>query len=210
MVSIAGGNSTRCYFQCQYFQSGRCVYHASLDGPVLSGSAGTYDLSSVIAKLMLQVLAPVLLGILLHARWGAFAERYRRELRYFDQAIILMIVYTSFCESFARQMFKGVGLLDIVRLGLLMIGLFFLVYGIIHFIGRLMNFSREDRITSLFCGSKKSLVQGTVMAKVLFPGVQAIGIILLPIMLYHALQLVAVSVIAQQMANRHKQKTTFK
>ncbi|MDQ3394512.1 MAG: bile acid:sodium symporter, partial [Bacteroidota bacterium] len=62
----------------------------------------------------------------------------------------------------------------------------------------------DDKITALFCGSKKSLVQGSVMAKVLFINNSALGIILLPIMLYHALQLIASSIIAQKMANFKK------
>ncbi|HLT74062.1 MAG TPA: bile acid:sodium symporter, partial [Ohtaekwangia sp.] len=56
------------------------------------------------------------------------------------------------------------------------------------------------RITLIFCGSKKSLMQGAVMGQVLFPQTLSLGIILLPLMVYHALQLLVGSIIAQRMA----------
>jgi sodium/bile acid cotransporter 7 len=62
-----------------------------------------------------------------------------------------------------------------------------------------MGFKREERITVIFCGSKKSLVQGAVMGKVLFPDQAILGVVLLPLMLYHALQLLAGSTIAKVM-----------
>jgi sodium/bile acid cotransporter 7 len=62
-----------------------------------------------------------------------------------------------------------------------------------------MKFKREDRITVIFCGSKKSLVQGAVMGKVIFPDQAILGVVLLPLMVYHALQLLVGSTIAKRM-----------
>ena len=148
-------------------------------------------------------MLPVVLGILLHSKWGTFAEHHRKKLRYFDQTIILLIVYTSFCESFAKKMFEGYSALFLIELGAAMIALFYLVYGIVYAASKLLKFNREDKITAMFCGSKKSLVHGTVMSKVLFAGSPYIGIVLLPIMMYHALQLVMVSIIAQKMVRKN-------
>ena len=85
-----------------------------------------------------------------------------------------------------------------------MMVLFFAVFLCVGLLSRLFGFSDEDRITVLFCGSKKSLVHGTVMSKVLFQQSTITGIVLLPLMLYHALQLIAASIIAQNMARRKK------
>ncbi|MFA6770640.1 MAG: bile acid:sodium symporter, partial [Bacteroidales bacterium] len=87
---------------------------------------------------------------------------------------------------------------QLLMLSLAMIALFFFIYAITAIIGRVLKFNREDNITALFCGSKKSLVHGTVMAKILFPGFPGIGLILLPLMIFHTLQLVATSIIAQR------------
>lgn len=206
MVSIAGGNIAAAIFNASISSLIGVFVTPLWMGLVMQAAEGGFDLWSVIGKLIFQVLVPVGLGILLHTKLGAFAEKHRRKLRYFDQSIILLIVYTSFAESFAGDMFAGYQIIDLLLLGAGMIGLFLLVYVISNGISRLLRFNREDRITAIFCGSKKSLVHGTVMAKVLFSGSSIIGIILLPIMLYHALQLIAASMIAQAMARRNQDK----
>lgn len=202
MVSIAGGNIPGAIFNASISSLMGIFLTPLWMGLFLSGGNGDFDLWGVMGKLVLQVLLPVVLGIVLHRYWGAFAERNKGRLRVFDQVIILLIVYTSFCESFARNMFSGFSATDILLLGAAMLLLFFLVYSLIYGLSRLLGFSRESRITAVFCGSKKSLVHGTVMSKVLFPGATMVGIILLPIMLYHALQLLMASIIAQAEARK--------
>lgn len=202
MVSIAGGNIPAAIFNASISSLLGIFITPLWMGLFLTSSYGDFDLGSVMGKLVLQVLLPVVLGVVLHRYWGGFAERNKKKLRVFDQVIILLIVFTSFCESFARHMFSGYSLLDLGTLGVAMGALFFLVFGVTSGISRMLGFNREDRITAIFCGSKKSLVHGTVMSKVLFPDANIVGIILLPIMLYHALQLLASSVIAQASARK--------
>jgi sodium/bile acid cotransporter 7 len=78
--------------------------------------------------------------------------------------------------------------------------LFVLVLFLMQTVTRVLKFNRQDRITVLFCGSKKSLVHGTVMAGILFEGSSLAGFLLLPVMLYHAIQLLAASALAKRMA----------
>ncbi len=203
MVSIAGGNIPAAIFNASISSLVGVFVTPLWMGLYLAGGSGDFDMSQVMLKLVVQVLLPVTLGIVLHRYWGGFAERNRKQLRLSDQVIILLIVYTSFSESFARDMFSGYSWGNLLLLGIAMLGLFFLVYGIVHSVSRLAGFGPADRITAVFCGSKKSLVHGTVMAKVLFPDANMIGIMLLPIMVYHALQLLASSAIAQSMARRY-------
>lgn len=202
MVSIAGGNIPAAIFNASISSLIGVFITPLWMGIVLTTSSQGFDLTDVIVKLIIQVLVPVALGIMLHFKFGTFAEKHRKMLRYFDQSVILLIIYTAFCESFAQHMFSEHSASDILILGLSMISLFFLVYGIVSLVCRFMHFNYQDRITAVFCGSKKSLVHGTVMSKVLFPNAAAAGIILLPLMMYHALQLMAASVIAQSMARK--------
>jgi solute carrier family 10 (sodium/bile acid cotransporter), member 7 len=198
-VSLAGGNLPGAIFNAS-ISSLIGVFITPLWMSLLLANTGeTYDLGSVMGKLTVQVIVPVVLGLLLNSRWGEFANRYKMPLRYFDQLTILLIVYTSFCESFARNLFADYTATDLLQLSAMMLGLFFLIYGLVLGFCRLLHFNREDQITALFCGSKKSLVQGSVMANVLFSGSMA-GVILLPIMVYHALQLIVVGILAQRMA----------
>lgn len=208
MVSVAEGNIAAAIFNASISSLLGVFITPLLMGLVLSSSAGVgVEMGAVILKLMLQVLAPVILGIILHAKLGGGAQQHRNKLKYFDQSVILLIVYTSFSKSFATDMFSGLTIGDLLLLGIGMLGLFFLVFLLISLVSRLMGFNREDRIAVVFCGSKKSLVHGTVMSKVIFSNAGVTGMVLLPLMIYHALQLIAASMIAQRMA-RQKEATT--
>ena len=82
-----------------------------------------------------------------------------------------------------------------------MMGLYLLAFAFIWGLGRVLSFSRADNIVAVFCGSKKSLVPGSVMASLLFPA-GATGLILLPLMLYHALQIILASSMAQYLGRQ--------
>ncbi|GAB4002672.1 bile acid:sodium symporter [Spirosoma daeguense] len=206
MVSIAGGNMPAAIFNASISSLIGVFITPVWMSFLLTDTTGNYDLTNVIGKLTLQVIVPVILGLLLNKQLGWFAARHKTSLRYFDQITILLIVYTAFCESFTLRSFEKISLGDLLWLAGLMLLLFFLVFGLITLFSRLLGFNREDRVTALFCGSKKSLIQGTVMANVLFPGNMA-GVALLPIMLYHALQLIVASILAQAMARRKQDDT---
>ncbi len=205
MVSIAGGNIPGAIFNASISSLLGIFITPLWMGLFLTNSTGGFDIWSIMGKLVLQVLLPVIIGVLLHKYWGNFAEKNKGRLRVFDQVIILLIVYTSFCESFARNMFSNYTLGNLILLGLSMAILFGVVYSIIFGISKLLGFNKANSITAIFCGSKKSLVHGTVMSKVLFPNANMVGIILLPIMIYHALQLLAASIIAQRLARKTEQ-----
>lgn len=203
MVSIAGGNVPAAIFNASISSLIGVFITPLWMSLLLASTEGHYDLTGVIGKLTIQVILPVILGLVLNQRLGWLAARFKSGLRYFDQITILLIVYTAFCESFARHSFEQISSTDLVWLAALMLALFFLMFSFIMVLGRLLHFNREDQITALFCGSKKSLVQGSVMANVLFP-ISTAGVALLPIMIYHAMQLIVASIIAQAMARRHK------
>lgn len=200
MVSMAGGNVPAAIFNASVSSLIGVFATPLWMSLFLAAGQGAGSLGDVILSLVFQVLVPVSAGMLLHRRWGGFAERHRRWLDLFDQAVIIAIVYTSFCESFEMHMFDTVSwpLLGALTAG--MAALFFAVYGIVRLVSRRMGFSRGDRIVALFCGSKKSLVHGTVMSRVLVADHTLTGILLLPIMIYHAMQLVVVGIIARRMS----------
>lgn len=202
MVSIAGGNIPAAIFNAS-ISSLIGVFITPLWMSLFLSNVTEIDpagLWSIIGKLVLQIILPVTLGIALNRRWGVFAEKHQHTLRMFDQSIILLIVYTSFCASFAHHVFESFSWIVIIGCATGMTVMFFVVYGIVGFLCRRLKINRKDAITAQFCGSKKSLVHGAAMSKVIFAGYSSIGIILLPIMLYHALQLMIVSAIAKKMS----------
>ena len=200
MVSIAKGNVPAAIFNASISSLiGVCITPLWMS-LILSNATGIdpSGLWSIIGKLVLQVILPVALGIALNRRWGAFAVKHQNILRMFDQSVILLIVYTSFCASFANHVFEGFSWGVITACAAGMFALFFGIYRMVGIVCRILKMNRSDTITAQFCASKKSLVHGTAMSKVIFAGYSSIGVILLPIMLYHTIQLIIVSAIARK------------
>ena len=202
MISMAGGNLSGGIFNASISSIIGIVITPLWMSLFITQWNETIDSYHVIVSLCIQVLAPLIVGLILHQYIGHLAEKYKNQLRYFDQTIILLIVYRAFCESFAGNMFEGFTITEITFLSLLMLIFFLIMMGLMQVISSALRFSREDRITILFCGSKKSLVQGAVMGPILFTNPLLLGIIFLPLMLYHSLQLLIGSVLAQRFGRR--------
>lgn len=202
MVSIARGNVPAAIFNASISSLLGIFITPLWVGLFISADTGGLDTWSVIGKLCLQVLLPLIIGMLLNPRYGKYADRYKTPLKFFDQSIILIIIYTSFCKSFSLHLFDDLSVSEVLLLMAGLLGFFFLVIFITRLIAGALKFNMEDTITLMFCGSKKSLVHGTVMSKVLFANSPAAGIVLLPLMLYHPLQLIAASVMAQRLEKR--------
>lgn len=164
---------------------------------VAGGTAGELDVWPTFGELSLQVLLPVALGIGLHKSLYSKLQPYLAKLKYVDQAVILMIVFTTFAESFSQQLFSSFSWASLGLLSALMAGMLFLALGLLYGLSCLLGFSREDQITTLFCGSTKSLVHGVAMGKVLFPNPAVLGLVLLPVMVYHLQQLIVGSILAR-------------
>ena len=203
MVSIAGGNLPAAIFNASLSSLLGIVLTPLLTSLFLHTGTGGSQLWGLAAQLLWQVVLPVGAGILLNSRFGALVDRHKAGLRFFDQFTILLIVFTAFCESFAEGIFRTYEPADIAKLSAGMMGLYLLAFALIWGLGRVLNFSRADNIVAVFCGSKKSLVHGSVMASLLFPASAATGLILLPLMLYHALQIILASSMAQYLGRQN-------
>ena len=201
MVSIARGNLPAAIFNASLSGLLGIGLTPLWTGLVLHTGAAGVPLGRLVLDLGVQVVLPVAAGVLLNGRLGAWAEAYRARLRISDQLIILLIVFTAFCESFATGVFRSYGPAEVAGLAAGMAGLYLLVFGLVWGLSRLLGFGPADRVTALFCGSKKSLVHGSVFASLLFPGA-ATGALLLPLMLYHALQIILASLMAQRMGRQ--------
>jgi sodium/bile acid cotransporter 7 len=196
MVSIAGGNIPAAIFNASISSLLGIFVTPVWMSFFIDHQRGDVGLGHVIGKLLLQVMLPVIAGLLLHKKFGQWAALHKKRLKLFDQSVILLIVYCSFSESFYTGVFANFSMPSLILLLLMVTALFFLVYGIVTLVSNALGFSRQDRITATFCGSKKSLVHGSVMAKVLFAGAANSGLILLPLLLFHAVQLFIVSILA--------------
>ena len=172
-----------------------------LVGALMLQSAGTGDGLGQVMKIVQQLLLPFVAGQLLRPWIGAFVDRHKPVLRYVDQGSILLVVYTAFSESVVEglwQHISGATLATLIAISCLMLAV---ALGLATWTSRRLGFSKEDEITIVFCGSKKSLASGVPMAKVLFAP-SALGMIILPVMLFHQIQLMVCAVLAQRWARR--------
>jgi sodium/bile acid cotransporter 7 len=196
MVSIAGGNLPAAIFNASISSLLGVIFTPAWMGILSESAQGEIDFLASLGELSVKVLLPVFLGILLHSWLFPKLKGVLPKLKYVDQTVIMMIVFTSFAESFAQKIFSTYQIPTLLAVGGTMLGIFLLVLLLMEGISRALKFSLEDRITTLFCGSKKSLVHGVVIGKVIFPDPAVLGLVLLPVMLYHIQQLIIGSMLA--------------
>ncbi|MCI0919757.1 bile acid:sodium symporter family protein [Sphingobacterium rhinopitheci] len=155
--------------------------------------------------LIKEIIIPVALGLFLQRYLGHWASKYSKKLSQFDKTVILFIVYGSFAESFVSGVFDKISNLYLLYVFIAVSLLFVLVYTIVFFLSKhVFKFSQTDQITALFCGSKKSLTHGSVFGKFLFVNNPNAGLYFLPLMIFHALQIFIVTIIAQSYHNKRK------
>jgi sodium/bile acid cotransporter 7 len=163
-------------------------------------SGAARPLGPVVIDLLEWLVLPLALGQLARPLLGAWAQRHKPKIGVIDRLTILLLVYTSFCDSFQQGVWSGHGAGQVVLVGLVCAALFAVVMLLTAWAGRALRFTREDRLAAMFCGSKKTLASGVPMAKLIFGAHPGLGLILLPIMIYHPLQLIVCGVLAQRWA----------
>jgi sodium/bile acid cotransporter 7 len=178
---------------------------------LLFGAGGHGEFSwDVLQQILLQLLAPFIAGQILQPWIGDWIRARKKLLMPVDRGSILMVVYLAFSKAVVEGMWHKFSIADIavvvvVDIVLLAFVLLFTMYG-----SKLLGFNRADQITITFCGSKKSLASGVPMANVIFAG-QSIGAIVLPLMLFHQIQLMICAYLAQKFAsNAAKQQAALK
>jgi sodium/bile acid cotransporter 7 len=158
------------------------------------GGAASFD---AVRAIVLQLLVPFVAGQLARRWISGWIERHKAVLGLLDRGSILLVVYTAFSEAVIQGLWQQIPPRALVGLLVACAVLLALALLITTFAARRLGFSTEDEITIVFCGSKKSLASGIPMARVLFAS-HAVGAVVLPLMLFHQMQLMVCAVIAQR------------
>lgn len=197
-TSIARGNIAAAVCAASLSNMAGILITPLLVTLVLSVNGQAVSLEAVL-KIMLQLLLPFALGQLLRNWLSPWLEKQRKLLSYIDRGTILLVVYAAFSEGVNHGLWNK---LEIPVL-MLLLGISCLLLATIlwltSFLSRRLGFSREDRIAIIFCGSKKSMASGIPMANILFAG-SGVGLLVLPLMLFHQLQLMVCAYLAQRYA----------
>jgi len=173
---------------------------------VIGTGSGGIDLGPTLLKLSLMLLLPLVLGQLLRPLIGKFFAKHKKYTNLIDKIVILLLVYAAFCNSMVSGLWQTQGnsviAMAFIGSAVLLVVILLLTTGT----ARLLKFNHADKVAAVFCATKKSLAAGAPMAALIFGNNPALGLILLPIMIYHPLQLIVCSVMAENYANRHKQQ----
>jgi len=171
-------------------------------GWMLKSGGTTMPMGDVVLDLVKWLVAPLVAGQLLRPLLGAWAARNKKRINVVDRLTILLLVYTSFCDSVKRGVWSSHGPGPVLATIVASLVLFFLIFTIASLACDALRFSPPDKIAAVFCGSKKTLASGVPMAQLIFAGRPGIGLILLPIMIYHPLQLLICGALANRWARR--------
>lgn len=163
------------------------------------GIGGGVSFASV-EKIVLQLLLPFAVGHAMRPLIGGWVTRHKKLVTTVDRGSILLVVYTAFGAAVVQGLWSMVSAADLAMLLIVCSVLLALVLAATWGAAKAMRLPREDAIVLLFCGSKKSLASGVPMAGVLFAPAE-VGLVLLPVMVFHQLQLIVCAIIARRYAD---------
>lgn len=154
------------------------------------------------------LLVPMALGQLLRPYLVAWTTRHKAIVGKLDKYVIILIVYNAFCDSVINGIWTQFSTrLLLLSIAICIVVLLIMVHGI-QWGARCCGFQLSDEVAAVFCGTKKTLAAGIPMAKVIFGSDPNLGMLLLPIMLYHPLQIFYCAMIANRYAAKAENKAT--
>ena len=200
-TSIARGNVPAAVCSASFSSLIGIVLTPLLVAALIHTQGAAVAPGNAVRDITLQLFVPFVAGQVARRWIGAFIERHRSVLSIVDRGSILLVVYTAFSAAVVEGLWHQVSVGALSALLVLCCVLLVIALFATAQLGKRLGFSREDRITILFCGSKKSLASGVPMANVLFAS-SAVGTIVLPLMLFHQIQLMVCAVLAQRYARQ--------
>jgi sodium/bile acid cotransporter 7 len=154
-----------------------------------------------VGKIVLQLLLPFAAGHLLRPWLGEWLVRRKALLSFTDRGTIVLAVYSAFSAAVIAGIWSQVPLQRLLVLVGLCAVMLTVILMFTTFAARLLGFPKQDEISIVFCGSKKSLVSGVPMARVLFSAAD-VGAVVLPLMIFHQMQLIVCAWLARRYGAR--------
>ncbi|MAS24826.1 MAG: bile acid:sodium symporter [Oceanospirillaceae bacterium] len=167
---------------------------------IMGTAAASIDPAEAIQGIVIQLLLPFIAGQIARIWIGNWVAANKQWLKYLDQSSILLVVYGAFSHAVNEGLWSRLPIMDLIGLVVACLLLLALVLLLTNIAGKAFGFPLEDRITIVFAASKKSLATGVPMAQVLFAGAASMGTLILPLMLFHQIQLMVCAVLANKYA----------
>lgn len=200
-TSMAGGNVAAAICSASASSILGVFLSPILVGLLMHTQGGQTDTLHAIGSIILQLMVPFLLGHLSRPLIAGWVERHRKLINITDRSSILLVVYVAFSEAVVQGIWTQINGWSLLAVVICSIVLLAIVLVVNTLTARKLGFNTADEITIVFCGSKKSLANGIRMANVLFPAA-AVGAMVLPLMIFHQIQLMVCATLAQRYANK--------
>ena len=200
MTALARGNVAAAVFSATLSGMIGMIVTPLLMGLVSTLGAHGPSVGEAILDIAKTLLVPFALGQAARSLIGALIARHRKFTHTLDRGVIVLIVYGSFSESTASGLWSHFSILTFALVAGLSSLLLVLALAYTTGISRRLGFSAADEAAAVFCGSKKSLANGAPIAKILFASNPAIGVIMLPMLVYHPIQLIVCASLARRYA----------
>lgn len=171
---------------------------------ITQSQSNNFDPTQAILKITGLLLVPFILGQIVQTRFSPILKRYPSVVKAFDQTTILMVVYGAFSGAVVSGLWKQVDGMTLIWICILSCVLLAIVMLLSLYTAKVLGFNAQDRKTIFFCSSKKTLASGVPMAQILFAG-QPLGMLILPIMIFHQIQLMVCGIIANKWGNQEQE-----
>ena len=198
-TSIAGGNVPAAVCSASASSLIGIVLTPLLAGLLLGAHGRGGNELQAVDFVTLELLAPFVAGDLARPLIKDWLQRYKSVTGWVDRGSILLVVYTAFSAAVVQGLWRRLSVADLAQVAVWDGLLLAIALTLTTVAARALGFGKADEITIVFCGSKKSLAAGVPMAGVLFPAAQ-VGLLIVPLMLFHQIQLIVCAVLARRYA----------
>jgi sodium/bile acid cotransporter 7 len=201
MTAMAKGDVAAAVFNATLSGLLGMLLTPALIGFVTVSTESVHWLTSL-GDIALKLFAPFALGHLARPLLASFIDSRKAFLSNLDRSVIVLIVYGAFCDSILGDMWSRYSPAVLIAVFGAVALLLVVALAFTRLVARRMSFSPEQEVAALFCGSQKSLANGAPMAKILFGSHPALAMIMLPLLMYHQLQLIVCFALARRYAAR--------
>ncbi|MFT3991399.1 MAG: bile acid:sodium symporter family protein [Luteolibacter sp.] len=197
LTAVARGNTAGALFNAALSNILGVIFTPLLVHLLMQNSgAASQGFGALLTKIMLLTLLPFALGMLLRPRLKFWADANKKWFTRISNGVIVFIVYSAFCDSVKEDIWHKHGISETSLTALITMLLFTLMSLLVGLSCKLLKLNREDSIAAYFCSVKKTLAMGVPLAALIFGQTSELSLILLPIMLYHPLQLLVNGMLA--------------
>ncbi|XP_058292779.1 sodium/bile acid cotransporter 7 isoform X3 [Hylobates moloch] len=195
LTKAVGGNEAAAIFNSA-FGSFLGIVITPLLLLLFLGSSSSVPFTSIFSQLFMTVVVPLIIGQIVRRYIKDWLERKKPPFGAISSSVLLMIIYTTFCDTFSNPNID----LDKFSLVLILLIIFSiqLSFMLLTFIFSTRNnsgFTPADTVAIIFCSTHKSLTLGIPMLKIVFAGHEHLSLISVPLLIYHPAQILLGSVL---------------